>query len=296
MPRRCDLWRIGIVRAGIAEIAAAGLMDRDIQWLPEEPSFRFLADPFGLWREDRLFLFAEAYDYRTRHGVIDRLTLDADLQLLDRTTVLREPWHLSYPYVFQVEGETWMLPEAHRSGSLTLYRAVDFLDRWEAVTRIALDVAPIDATPIYYDGRWWLFYSGGPNREDRMGALRAAWAERLEGPWHVHPRNPIRRDLGGGRPGGTPFLDGEVLCLPVQDCRHTYGGAVRILRFNRLTPDTVEVEIGPPLRPPADTRYREGFHTLAACGPVTLIDAKRIDRSGRGWLIDLARRFRSVSF
>jgi hypothetical protein len=289
MPRRCDIWRVGIVQAPIAEVAATGLGGRAIHWLPEEPGFRFLADPFGLWRDDRLHLFAEAYDYRTRHGVIDRLTFDASLGLIERKTVLREAWHLSYPYVFEADGETWMLPEAYRSGDLTLYRAVQFPDCWEVAARIALDVVPIDATPVWHAGRWWLFYSGGPDRTARMGALHVAWAERLEGPWQPYKGNPVRRDLGGGRPGGTPFFDGEAVCLPVQDCRRTYGGAVRILRFDRLTPDAIEAELGPPILPPRDVPYDEGFHTLAACGPFTLIDAKRIDRTGRGWLIDLGR-------
>ena len=292
MPRRCDIWRVGIVRATIAEIATAGLDAHVVHWLAEEPNFRFLADPFGLWRGHHLHLFAEYYDYRSRHGVIDRLTFNADLTLQDRATVLREPWHLSYPYVFEADGETWMLPEAHRSGALTLYRAIDFPDRWEPSGRIILDVPPIDATPLWHGGRWWLFYSGGPDRKARMGALHIASAERLKGPWHPHPRNPIRCDMQGGRPGGTPFLDGDRICLPVQDCSRTYGGAVRILRFSSLTPDRVEADLGPPIRPPVRTPYREGLHTLSGCGPVTLIDAKKIDRSGRGWLIDVARTLR----
>ena len=288
MPRRCDIWRVGIAPAPIADIAAQGVVG-DVRWLPEEPDFTFLADPFGVWRDGRLHLFAEAYDYRTRHGVIDCLTLDRDFAVADRRTVLRAPWHLSYPYVFEAEGETWMLPEASRSGTLTLYRAVDFPDRWEPAAEIALDVVPIDATPVWHEGRWWLFYSGGPSRADRMGALHAAWAERLEGPWHPLASNPVRQDMRGGRPGGTPFVHDAMLCLPVQDCSHTYGGAVRILRFARLSPDGIDTELGPPITAPADTLYREGMHTLAACGPVTLIDAKRIDRTGRGWLIDLRR-------
>lgn len=289
MPRRCDIWRIGIVPAPIAEIAAAGAVG-SVSWLPEESSFRFLADPFGLWRAGRLHLFAEAYDYRTRHGVIDCLTLDDEFGVMERRTVLREPWHLSYPYVFETDGETWMLPEAARSGGLTLYRAAAFPDRWEPAARIALDVAAIDATPVRHEGLWWLFYSGGRDRAARMGALHAAWAERLEGPWHPLRPNPIRQDMAGGRPGGTPFTAEGQLCLPVQDCTRTYGGAIRILRFNRLSPDGADTELGPRIAAPGNTAYREGMHTLAGCGPVTLIDAKKIDRSGRGWLIDLRRR------
>lgn len=288
MPRRCDIWRIGIASAPIEEIAARRAIG-DVRWLAEEPDFRFLADPFGIWRSGQLHLFAEAYDYRTRHGVIDCLTLDAGFAVTQRHTVLREAWHLSYPYVFEADGETWMLPEAARSGALTLYRAAVFPNRWEPAASIALDVAPIDATPVRHEGLWWLFYSGGRDRAARMGALHAAWAERLEGPWHPLAANPIRRDIAGARPGGTPFVADGMLCLPVQDCSRTYGGAVRILRFVRLTPDAVDAELGPAIVIPADTLYREGMHTLAACGPVTLIDAKKIDRTGRGWLIDLRR-------
>lgn len=290
MPRRCDIWRVGIVRRPIGTIAAAGTVDPGtVNWLGEEPSFRFIADPFGLWRDGRLHLFVEAYDYRTRHGVIDAIALDGEFRPVARETVLRAPWHLSYPYVFEAEGAIWMLPEAHKSSALTLYRAADFPRGWEAVASIDLDVVPIDATPVHHDGRWWLFYSGGPDRAARMGALHCAWADRLEGPWHPHPANPVRRDMAGGRPGGTPFVADGMLSLPVQDCSRTYGGAIRILRFLELTPDGVETQLSAALTPPADTNYRDGFHTLSACGAVTLIDVKRVDRSGRGWLIDLRR-------
>jgi hypothetical protein len=290
MPRRCDIWRVGIVRASIQEIAAQGAVDpASVHWLPEEKSFEFVADPFGLWRDGRLFLFAEAYDYRTRHGVIDCITLDADLREVDRETVLRAPWHLSYPFIFEADGATWMLPEAHKSGALTLYRAADFPRGWQAVTQIALDVVPIDATPVHHDGRWWLFYSGGADRASRMGALHCAWADRLDGPWHPHPDNPVRRDMSGARPGGTPFVIDGTLALPVQDCSRTYGGAIRILRFTRLAPDSVETQLGPAMPVPGGSRYSDGFHTLAGCGRVSLIDVKRVDRSGRGWLIDLGR-------
>jgi hypothetical protein len=96
--------------------------------------------------------------------------------------------------------------------------------------------------------------------------------------------------MAGGRPGGTPFVADGELCLPTQDCSRTYGGAIRILRFTRLSPAGAETELGPPISPPDAGLYREGMHTLAACGPVTLIDVKKVDRSGRGWLIDLRRK------
>jgi hypothetical protein len=292
MPWRSDIWRIGLVDAPIAAVASGrALADARVHWLPEERPFAFLADPFGLWRDGRLNLFAEAYDYRTRHGVIELLQFGADLALHARRTVLREPWHLSYPFVFEADGETWMAPEAHRSGVLTLYRAVEFPHRWEATTRLALDTAAVDATPFRHGGLWWLAYSPSGSQAMKQGRLHLACAEALTGPWRVHPGNPVRVDRASSRPGGTPFVQDGVLTLPMQDCTATYGGAIRLLRIHELTPERFSAEAAAPLQPPETAApYADGLHTLSACGDLTLIDVKRTDRSFGGLAIDLGRR------
>lgn len=291
MPRRSDIWRIGVVDAPIAAAAApGGLEAAAIRWLPAGRPFTFLADPFGLRRDGVTHLFAEAYDYRTRHGVIEHLTLDDEGGVAGRATVLREPWHLSYPYVFEAEGDVWMAPEAHRSGALTLYRAVGFPDRWEAAVRLELDTPAIDPTVFRHGGLWWLAYSPSGPQAHKQGRLHLAHAERLSGPWRTHPGNPVRVDLASSRPGGTPFLVGDGLTLPVQDCSRTYGGAIRLLRILDLAPDRFEAEAGAEMGPPASAApYRDGLHTLSACGDMTLIDVKRIDRSPGGLAIDAGR-------
>jgi hypothetical protein len=289
---RKDIWRPAIVPLPAAALLARGTLDGlPLVWLPPMGSFRFLADPFGLWRDGRLHVFVETYDYRVRVGAIDLLVYDADFALLDRRPVLAEPWHLSYPLVFEGEGETWMLPEAHRSGRLTLYRATRFPDRWEPAHVIALDHVPVDATPLFHDGRWWLFYTSASREPDKMAALHIAHADRLAGPWTPHPMNPVRVDRGSARPGGTPIvLDDGRIVLPVQDCRRTYGGAIRPLTITELTPDRFTADPGPALvAPAAAAPYVEGLHTLAAAGPVTLVDVKRTELSPHGLFIEARR-------
>jgi hypothetical protein len=296
MGLRKDIWRPGIVRASFDRIAAAGsVAGFDVEWLPPMGSFRFLADPFGLWRDGRLHVFVETYDYRVRIGAIEVLVYDGDLRLLSRAPVLNEPWHLSYPLVFEAEGETWMLPEAHRSQALTLYRAVDFPTRWEPAHRIELDHVPVDATPLFHDGRWWLFYTSASSEPDKMSALHIAYADRLAGPWTPHPMNPVRVDVTSSRPGGTArVIDGEIV-LPVQDCASTYGNAIRLLRFPVLTPDRVEMSAGARIEAPtAFAPYVEGLHTLAAAGDVTLIDAKRTELSLHGLSIEAVREAKKL--
>ncbi|MBW8744088.1 MAG: formyl transferase [Sphingomonas sp.] len=296
MGLRKDIWRPAIVEAPFAEIVRRGsIAGLPIRWLPPMGSFRFLADPFGLWRDGRLHVFVETYDYRVRIGAIEVLTYDAAFNLIDRQWALREPWHLSYPVVWEAEGETWMLPEAHRSKRLTLYRAAEFPHRWERAVEIPLDHVAVDATPFWYEGLWWLFYTSASNEPDKMAALHLAFAEHLRGPWRVHPGNPVRRDIASARPGGTAqIVDGRVV-LPVQDCSRTYGGAIRPLWFDRLDPDSVSMEAGAAIGGQSELApFCEGLHTLAAAGEVTLIDAKRTELSLHGLSIEAVRELRKL--
>lgn len=295
MPLRKDIWRPAIARAPIEDILVHGLGKVDLHWLPPMGSFRFLADPFGLWRDGHLYVFVETYDYRVRIGAIEVLVYGGDLNLRHRETVLSELWHLSYPIVFEAEGETWMLPEAHRSRRLTLYRAIEFPTRWERAHVIDLDHVAVDATPIFHDGRWWLFYTSADRERDKMSALHVAFADRLIGAWTPHALNPVRWDLAGARPGGTAVaIDGGIV-LPVQDCTRTYGGAIRPLRIHSLTPDNFEAELGDQLLPPnGATPFVEGLHTLSAAGPVTLVDMKRTELSLLGLSIQARREAKKL--
>lgn len=290
MPRRKDIWRPAIVDRPMTEILAQGLAGAAIRWFPQEPAFTFLADPFGIEVDGVGYVFAEAYDYRTRHGVIDVFTLGPDGAVSERARCLQEAWHLSYPQVFAAEGAIWMLPEAHRSGRLTLYRAARFPLEWVAEREIALDCVPVDATILHHQGTWWLFYSPATTKQTRMGHLHVAFADALSGPWHPHPGNPVRIDPASSRPGGTPIVAGGQILLPVQDCTRTYGGALRTLTIATLDKTAFVATAGPALRPRADfAPYDAGLHTMSAFGSQTLIDAKRIDRSLAGMMLDLKR-------
>ncbi|SDC31770.1 hypothetical protein SAMN05444678_102287 [Sphingomonas sp. YR710] len=294
---RKDIWRPLIVEATPAQIVARGTIDGfRSHWLPPMGSFCFLADPFGIWRDDRLHVFVETYDYRVRIGAIEVLTYSRDFALLGRAPALSEPWHLSYPIIIEAEGETWMLPEAHRSNRSTLYRAVEFPHRWEAAHIVGLDHVPVDATPIFHDGLWWLFYTSASREADKMSALHIAFAERLAGPWRPHPGNPVRVDRASSRPGGTAqIIDGRVM-LPVQDCSATYGGAIRPLWFDELSTSRVHMREGTAITPPgALAPFVEGLHTLSAAGDVSLVDVKRTELSAHGLSIEIAREAKKLA-
>lgn len=298
---RSDFWQVGIVPIAIEDIDARSLSAarERITWLPDAGRWRYLADPFGLARGDTLHVFVEAFDYRVKRATIERHEFGlADLSWRGQTTVLDKPFHLSYPQVFEHDGDTWMVPESYQAGEIALYRATDdSLDHWERECALIGGVAGADASLIEHQGRWWMFYTlVGPGARDQR-ELHIAHAPALAGPWTPLAGNPVRVSREGARPAGRPFIarDG-VLTLPVQDSSTSYGGATRLLRLPQLSPERVEIEAGTERLTGdlASDSHTAGLHTLTGCGDFTLIDVKRIDRSrGRQWL-DLKRRLRRL--
>ena len=297
MLRRLDIWRSAIVRAPADRLQQADLTAGKIVWLPEtEERFTFRADPFGLWQGDKLHVFVERFDYRILKGEIEVLTFDRELRFLGSRVVLNEPWHLSYPFVLDDGEQVWMLPEANRLGRLTLYRARQFPFEWEAAAVIELEAEAVDATPFLHQGGWWLVY-GVVGQDRRSCALHLAFADRLTGPWHPHPLNPLRSGLVGTRPAGTPIIGDGVIKIPVQDGSRTYGRAVRKLNVLRLDESHFEAEDAAWLEPSsALAPFDLGLHTVSAAGDISLIDCKRIERSIGGTLArrrgKVARRMR----
>lgn len=287
-----DIWQVGIVNAPLSAcMDAKTFASAPVTWLPERKPFTYIADPFGLWRTDILYLFVEAFDYRDKKGRIECHIFDKQLIYQHHETVLEKPFHLSYPQLIEHNSETYMLPEASKSGALTLYRAKHFPNAWEPVAEL-LPLPAIDATVIHYQNRWWMFYS---LPDTPYSALHIAYADSLAGPWLQHTQNPVLTDIARARPAGTPFIHEGTLIMPAQDCSATYGGGITLNRIHELIPEHFRAEavrtLAPSLWP---TAYRSGLHTLSGCGNITLIDVKRIERSPMRALVNLERRIRRL--
>ncbi len=300
LPPESDFWQAGLVSApitGLLEPAALAAQRESVVWLPDPGPWRYLADPFGLQHRGTTHVFVEAFDYRTKHAVIEHHEFDRELVWRGRSTVLARPFHLSYPFIVEDGGEVFMIPESQRNNEIALYRARRFPGDWVRETPLLAGVPGAEASLLLHEGHWWMFFTiVGPRARDQR-ELHVAHADRLAGPWRLHPQNPVLDDRAGARPGGTPFVgpDGRVT-LPVQDCSRTYGGALRFLRFTTLDPLTTVVE-HLPARLTGDLvsgTHSDGLHTLARCGEVTLLDTKRLVKSWGRYGVDLNRRLKRL--
>jgi hypothetical protein len=218
----------------VAEIENPALKASDVT----DVAATYVADPFMIRQGDKWQLFFEILCDTTGKGVIGVATSDDGMGWCYQQVVLDEPFHLSYPYVFEFEGEHYMVPESHQVGSVRLYKADSFPTGWRHVANLLEGDEFVDCSPFFHNGKWWMF-AGGGSLPFRADVLRLFHADQLEGEWREHPCSPvIEGDPTIARPGGRVVDWGGRLFRFTQDCHPRYGLRVRAFEIHELTVET----------------------------------------------------------
>jgi hypothetical protein len=201
------------------------------------PRDRFWADPFAVEHQGRSFIFFEELPYRTQKGRIMAIEVFEDAEPGEPQVALEQPYHLSYPFVFDWDGSLYMLPETAQNGTIEIYRCEEFPLRWR-LHRVLLDkLSAFDATLWRESDRWWMFVSVAELGADSSDELHLYWSTTPLGPWTAHRGNPVVSDVRCARSAGPLFTRDGRLYRPSQDCSLAYGHSVSINRVDVLSDD-----------------------------------------------------------
>ncbi|MER9952765.1 formyl transferase [Mesorhizobium sp. M0047] len=244
------------------------------QELPDDGS-RFYADPFPILYQGKLTLFVEDYIHRLGRAIISAVPFGPAGPIGHPEPVLDLPYHLSYPFVFERDGEVWMVPESCANGTVDLYRATAFPGGWVKEATLLSGVVVSDATLVEHGGAWWMFATVRDGGGAFSDALHLWSAPDFRGPWTPHPNNPVLIDIASARPAGRMVKRGNDLLRPVQDCRRSYGAALGIARVSHLDLIGMEQVVETILNPGALWSGRK-LHTLNEAGGFEFIDGSAI--------------------
>ncbi len=235
-----------------------------------------VADPFMIQRDDIWYMFFEVENATNHQGDIGYAKSEDGLHWTYGKIVLNEPFHLSYPYVFEHGGHYYMIPESNAVSSVRLYKASNFPEKWEFTGTLLMGERFSDNSIVQYNGKWWLF-SETSSRPHDNGTLRLYFADNLIGPWKEHPKSPVvEGDPNIARPGGRIVSFENEIFRFTQDCYPVYGYQVWAFKITKLTQDDyMEVlhRETPVIRASGDGWNRLGMHH---------IDPHRID--GGQWI------------
>jgi hypothetical protein len=259
-----------------------------VRWCPRSLRLRSRADPFFWPMEGDERVIYEEIDHWNKLGHIRSVPAQGLLRRQKSRIEILQPFHLSYPFITQLDGIWYCMPEAARSGGLDLYRWDPAARAFKLERRLLDQVGILDATLHRQDGIWYLF--GTMRGQGSYDTLRIWWSRSLHEGWQPHARDPVKVDVRSARSAGPLFEHRGRWYRPAQDCTDGYGGAVTINRLERLSPTEFEESIVTQVRPDPHGPYPHGLHTLVVQSGKVLIDGKRVGFSSRLLLMKLARR------
>jgi hypothetical protein len=233
------------------------------------PKDRFWADPFAIKAGENYYVFLEEYPYEFAKGHISVVELDRKGMVSGPRKVLERDYHLSYPFVFEWNGDYYMVPESAANKTIELYRAKSFPFVWQLEKVLMTDVRAKDATLAEIDGTWWMFVSIAEH--SIPDELYLFSAPSPLGPWTSHRRNPVKSDVRGSRPAGALFEWNGDVYRPAQDSSGRYGYAISINRILQLDHDEFREEQVSNILP----NWSENLlatHTISIAGDLTVVD------------------------
>jgi hypothetical protein len=241
------------------------------------PKDRFWADPFAVRREGGYGVFFEEFLFSKNKAHISYFEIDEDGKHSEPRVVLDTPYHLSYPFVFEYDGDLFMIPESQANRSVELWRCTSFPDKWKLERVLMDDHIAADTTLFERDGKWWMFAAVTEDGLQNRDRLELFHADEPTGPWIPHPMNPIKRDVRSARPAGKLISDRGRLLRPAQDCAGRYGAAIAINEITEWTHDRYSertiTRITPDWRP-----HLLATHTINTVGDLTIIDGEMLRR------------------
>lgn len=267
-----NTWNVGIIETSIDDVLFNSEISCDVHWIKHNYRDRFFADPFIYSVDDDVIkVLVEEFLYNEKVGRISMLTVSRHTyELVGNETVLNQPYHLSYPFIFfDNGGDVLILPEASMSGKLQSYK-MDKLGGRLIRNKVVLPEPLCDSTIIYYQHKYWLF--GTKRGMYSNSKLYIYYSDCPEGPYLPHKNNPVLTDSSTARPAGAMFISSEgVLYRLTQKNDDYYGGGVNLTKVDILSSDKFKESLVKRL-PNHIGRYKDGFHTLNGNGTICVVD------------------------
>ena len=242
--RQAPLWSISVMRGD-------GL-DQNLNTATriQNPKDRFLADPYVITVDGQSYCFVEDFFFDAKKGKISAFKLSGlnisasnpSLTLAPEATprvVLEEDFHLSFPFIFQQNGETYMIPETSAAKQIRLYKATQFPYSWK-LEKILMDHVDAADTMVFEHNKLWYMLTNicSANRSDHQSELHLfSAADLMSDMWVPSAQNPIIFNSKKARNAGFFKRDQNIYRVNQVQARAQYGYAFEINQIIEITPN-----------------------------------------------------------
>lgn len=246
--------------------------------------FRFLphndrawyADPFVFVRDDEYYVFMEVLMKDKGYAGIGCSKL-TDGVLSEPKVVIDYGRHLSFPFVFEYNGETYLVPESCSEKKLKLFHCIRFPDEWEEVYYISDERGFYDPVLFSVGGKSYLFASE-PTQDIYGSRLYMFELESGTLTPEILSEKIISDDYKNSRNGGKIISKNGKFIRVAQDCsKKEYGRAVVFMEIDNIS-DYSEHQIRQiepkDIRTTPHIKGKLGLHTYNRAQELDVIDIK----------------------
>lgn len=247
------------------------LSDKETEFTIKKNSLRYwAADPFLFEYEGEVYIFAELYDYIHCRGGIGYCKWDGK-EFGKWKKIILESHHLSYPYIFEKNGQVYIIPESGTTKSLYLYRAIDFPEQWEKEEILRKNVVYGDTTPFVWENHNYALTYDVKN-ESKYELVLLDLENSKNDYTLINLKNTNMR-----RPAGKMIEIEEGYIRPAQKCVDNYGEGLIFYKYNCADGIYSEEEIERIV--PQNLKYSktialDGMHTYNVSKHFEVIDLK----------------------
>ena len=230
------------------------------------------ADPFLFVKDGQYYLFFEMFDRLKRKGLIGYREL-SDNSIGEMNIAYECDYHLSYPLIYEEDGNIYMLPECEQSGMLFRLKCVNFPDKWEKdKTYISERLA--DTTRFIYNGVTY-YLSEKVDDEKIFDRLDLFYEDDIG--FHECCNNPVKHDVNSARCAGNIFEYNGSLVRPSQNCGQEYGKELNFNKIISISKENYSEKLLKSIRVNdvnVDAKIYTGIHTYNKLDGIEVIDLK----------------------
>jgi hypothetical protein len=243
----------------------------------KNPPNRFYADPFVYSKNGLNICFVEDYNYSQGKAKISAIKLTT-YDYEDLGTVIEEPFHMSYPFIFTDGDNLYMCPETHQLSEIRIYKCIDFPLKWEFYKTLIKDISASDTNIFYLNNKWWMLTNiDTGNLGDHCSELHLFFSDSLDDNWSPHPLNPIFFSPLNARNGGFLIKNNDIFRVFQVQGFDNYGESMSVAKIIEISEYNYKEEVVFDITP-AFFKNLKGTHTFSNHSNLNTIDYSKIEK------------------
>jgi hypothetical protein len=191
----------------------------------------FVADPFLIQSKDIIYCFFEIKSKDVKRGVIGYSSSNNYGKTWEYGGIILQDqqFHLSYPNIYYIDDNYYMIPEIGASSEIRLYIATDFPKKWKLKKILLKGKYWADPTIFYHNNAWYLFVS-----ENTHKTLYLYCSDKFDGEYQ-YIKTIYKDNDKLSRPAGNIFTYNNKIYRIAQNCYQRYGNSINLLEINNLS-------------------------------------------------------------